>query len=120
MIGITSVVDRNATVSVRKPAAYARLKKDCKEYIDKQPDASEHAAILKSLWHIYLTTIIAGATRFGDRLLAAKIRESDECDHPQCGSARCDAEHWNYSCHYKDNTGKYAKTKQLILDEIKS
>ena len=43
------------------------------------------------------------------------------CDHPQCGNARCDAEHWNYSCHYnKINTGKYIKTKQVILDEIKS
>jgi len=72
MVGITSVVDRNATFSLRKPAAYARIKNDCKEYIEKQPDATEHAAILKRLWHKYLTTIIAGATRFGDRLLADK------------------------------------------------
>ena len=121
MIGITSVVDRNATFSVRKPAIYARIEKECKEYIDKQPNTTDHATILKSLWHKYLTTIIAGATRCGDRLLAAKIWESDECDHPQCGNARCGAGRRNYSCHHnKIKTGKYIKTKQVILDEIKS
>ena len=37
MIGITSVADRNATFSVRKTATYARIEKDCKEYIHPTP-----------------------------------------------------------------------------------
>ena len=119
MIGITSVVDRNATFSTRKPAIYASIAKDSSEYRKKQQGTDDNKTALKNLWHRYLTTIIAGATRFGDRLLASKIWTTDQCDHPLCKQARCDAEHWNYSCHHnKGNIDKAQTARQEILDKI--
>ena len=73
------------------------------------------------MWHRYLATIIAGATRFGDRVIAAKICEPDLCDHPRCDNARCDAEHWFCNCHHnKANVDKAETVRQGVLDEVRA
>ena len=64
----------------------------------------------------HLSTIIAGSCRFADRLKAAKLVTDDTCSHPECGGARCDAEHWNYHCHH--NSAARKETGQAIDDYI--
>ena len=119
MIGITDVIDRNATFSVRKPIVYTRIAKDSSETLNKHPNAKNDTSILKNLWHRHLATIIAGATRFGDRLQAGRIWTTDLCGHPQCNSARCDAGQSNYCCHNnKANIDLAQAARQKLLDEI--
>jgi len=116
MIGITDVVDPNATLSVRKPSVYTRIFKYSSTTLNKNAEVKNNTSILKNLWHRHLSTIIAGATRFGDRLVASKIWTTDLCDHPQCNSARCDAEHWNYCCHHiKENIDIAVVAKKKVF-----
>ena len=71
------------------------------------------------VWKRHLQTTLAGAARFSDRLHAAKIIESDLCEHPDCNGARCDAEHWHYHCHInKQVWNKYGVAINRVIAQI--
>ena len=69
MQGITSEIDRHATLHAHKASAYLCLR-----------DASPHLAHaadrhLRNAWRRGLSTVLAGACRYADRLVAATIWE---------------------------------------------
>ena len=110
MQGITSEIDRHATLHAHKASAYLCLR-----------DASPHLAHaadrhLRNAWRRGLSTVLAGACRYADRLVAATIWEDGLCWHPQCRAAgyRCDAAHWHYSCPGNDRLAHIVpKSKKL-------
>ena len=58
-------------------------------------------------WHTLLT-ILSGSIRAPDRLHAAKMAETDVCNHPECNGARCTTEHIFWDCaHHTEIRNKY-------------
>jgi hypothetical protein len=65
-------------------------------------------------------TIIAGSNRAPDRLMAAKLADSDACEHPDCHGKRCTAEHLYWDCaEHKDTRKPYTDRITAMMDDMK-
>jgi len=119
MVGITACLNEHATFYATHNSKVKRKKQpvDTPLTIDDYGDGL--TPVNQAVWKRHLQTILAGATRFADRLYAARITSSDLCDHPQCGGARCDAEHWHYNCHYNTPVrSKYGTAAGKVIAQI--
>ncbi len=81
-----------------------------------EPRNKKSGSHLYATWRRHISTIMAGACRFADRLKAANLVETDVCNHPACKGKRLDAKHWFYEC--KHNQQAISTTGKRIDDHI--
>jgi hypothetical protein len=85
-------------------------------------DKTDSSGRGRGLWKRYLSTILSGACRFGDRLFAANLVPNGKCTHPACRNKVITAEHWLYECPYniaaRQSTG--GAIRELIVETGKS
>ena len=106
MQGLSPCIDDHATMfaSNRKTInQFVRQQKDFGEQTNQQEtqcedDASDDHPRVIGLWKRYLSTVLTGAYRYGDRLFAAGILTDGKCPHPACRREIVTAEHWLYEC----------------------
>jgi len=98
MIGITACLNEHATFYATHNSKVKRKKQPADTPLTSEDYGDGLTPVNEAVWRRHLQTILAGATRFADRLFAANITQTDVCDHPLCGGARCDVEHWHYGC----------------------
>ena len=98
LVGITSVIDRHATLALSSSPSGCGV--------------DSHRT------RFALRIILSGAPMYGDRLAAAKLIPDDTCCHPHCQGARCTAEHWLYECpRNQNNIDQFRKDFNSVRDK---
>jgi ribonuclease HI len=101
MQGITAQIDENAiwhASDKRRLRKYLKTAGSTLTLDEENQDElteDQRTTKLMALWNRHLSTVLAGAPRYLDRLKHAGIVESDMCS--TCNQ-RCTAEHWVYQC----------------------